>query len=64
MLQRETGEGKPLVLRGFLVGVEMERDGNTTAQEVMYRIDDGLTWMESIGKVEVSDLGEIEVISE
>lgn len=56
------GSTKPIVLCGFLVGVEMEAGGGTTSEEVKMRIADGLTWMDSIGKVDITDLGEVETI--
>jgi len=61
MLQRDGG---PINLFGFLVGVEIEEGGSTTPEQVTMRLADGLSWMEGIGKVEVENLGKIEVVDE
>ena len=59
MLQRGSG---PVETYAFLCAVELEKGGKTTVEQVQMRLQDGLTWLEGTGKVEVESLAIIDVI--
>ena len=63
MLQRKPEGNAPIRTYGFLVGVEIE-DEEATPEEVAMKISDALTFMEGTGAVEVSVLGEIDIVAE
>ena len=62
MLRR--GKDNPVHLWGYLVGVEVEEGGHTSPNNVALRIADSLAFMEDIGKVDVEELGKLDIFPE
>jgi len=61
MLQR--GKDSPLIMHGFLIGVQLV-DDVITPEEVARKLADSLSWVEGIGEVDVESLGKIDVVNE
>lgn len=60
---RRSNIDKPVHTYGYLVAVEIEEGGATSPDTAGLRIADSLTFMEDVGKVDVTDLGRIECLN-
>jgi hypothetical protein len=58
MLQRGSG---PVTTFAFLTAVEIEDGGSTSPEQVMARLQEGLTFMEGVGAVECENLGKLDM---
>ena len=63
MLQRENGSGKPLKTFAFLVAVELE-EGTLDTDAAASKIADALLWVEGVGDIDVTVMGEVDVIED
>ena len=63
MFQRHTDDPTKVTAHGFTVSVDVE-DGAQPIEHITGKLAEALTWVEGVGNVEVTYIGEMDVMPE